>query len=117
MSRVKRGIQHAKRRRYLLRKTKGYRWGRKSKITLAKTAVLKAGVHAYSGRKQKKRDFRSLWTMRLNAAARERGMNYSRFIDALKKAGVILDRKVLAGIALEHPAVFDKILAAITVKK
>ncbi len=104
---------HAKRRRNLLSKTKGYKWGRKSKIKLAKTAVLKAGVNAYRGRKQKKRDFRSLWTVRLNAAAREQGMSYSKFIDALKKANVSLDRKVLANIALEHPAVFAKIVAEV----
>jgi large subunit ribosomal protein L20 len=104
---------HAKRRRSLLAKTKGYMWGRKSKITLARTAVKKAGVHAYAGRKQRKRDFRSLWTMRLNAAARERGMSYSRLIDALHKAGIELDRKVLANIALEHPKVFDKIMDAV----
>jgi len=104
---------HAKRRRSLLAKTKGYMWGRKSKITLARTAVKKAGVHAYSGRKQRKRDFRSLWTMRLNAAARERGMSYSRLIDALKKSNIELDRKVLANIALEHPKVFDKIFEAL----
>jgi len=106
-------MMHAKRRRNLLAKTKGYKWGRKSKITLAKTAVLKAGVNAYKGRKQRKRDFRSLWTMRLNAAARERGMTYSRLIDALHKAHVELDRKVLANIALDHPKVFDKIVAAV----
>jgi large subunit ribosomal protein L20 len=106
-------MMHAKRRRNLLAKTKGYKWGRKSKITLAKTAVLKAGVNAYKGRKQRKRDFRSLWTMRLNAAARERGMTYSKFIDALHKANVALDRKVLANIALDHPKVFDKIVAAV----
>ncbi len=104
---------HAKRRRNLLSKTKGYKWGRKSKIKLAKTAVLKAGVNAYRGRKQKKRDFRSLWTVRLNAAAREHGMSYSKFIDALKKANVALDRKVLANNALEHPAVFAKIVAEV----
>jgi large subunit ribosomal protein L20 len=104
---------HAKRRRYLLAKTKGYKWGRKSKIKLARTAVLKAGVNAYKGRKQKKRDFRSLWTIRINAAVRERGMSYSKFIDALKKANISLDRKILANIALEHPAVFDKIFAEI----
>lgn len=104
---------HSKRRRNLLAKTKGYMWGRKSKIKLAKTAVLKAGVASYKGRKQKKRDFRSLWTVRLNAAARERGMSYSKFIDALKKANIEMDRKVLANIALEHPAVFDKIIAEV----
>ena len=104
---------HAKRRRNLLAKTKGYMWGRKSKIKLAKVAMLKAGVNAYRGRKQKKRDFRSLWTVRLNAAVREHGMSYSRFIDALKKANIALDRKVLANIALEHPAVFAKIVAEV----
>jgi len=88
-------------------------WGRKSKIKLAKVAMLKAGVNAYRGRKQKKRDFRSLWTVRLNAAAREHGMSYSKFIDALKKANIELDRKVLAAIALEHPSVFDKIIAEV----
>ncbi len=104
---------HAKRRRNLLAKTKGYMWGRKSKIKLAKVAVLKAGVNAYRGRKQKKRDFRSLWTVRLNAAGREQGMSYSKFIDALKKANVELDRKVLAAIALEHPTVFAKLVAEV----
>jgi large subunit ribosomal protein L20 len=113
MSRIKRGVMHAKRRRNLLAKTKGYMWGRKSKIKLAKVAVLKAGVNAYRGRKQKKRDFRSLWTVRLNAATREHGMSYSKFIDALHKANVELDRKVLAAIALEHPAVFAKIVAEV----
>jgi len=117
MSRVKRGVMHAKRRRNLLAKTKGYKWGRKSKIKLARTAVLKAGVNAYKGRKQKKRDFRSLWTVRLNAAAREHGMSYSKFIDALKKANIELDRKVLAAIALEHPTVFAKIMGEIKAKK
>ena len=113
MSRVKRGVMHAKRRRNLLAKTKGYMWGRKSKIKLARTAVLKAGVNSYKGRKQKKRDFRSIWTVRLNAASREHGMSYSKFIDALKKANIALDRKVLAAIALDEPKVFAKIMDAI----
>jgi large subunit ribosomal protein L20 len=104
---------HAKRRRNLLAKTKGYMWGRKSKIKLAKIAVVKAGVNAFKGRKQNKRDFRSLWTVRLNAAAREHGMSYSKFIDALKKAHIELDRKVLAAIALDHPKVFAKIMEEI----
>jgi large subunit ribosomal protein L20 len=104
---------HAKRRRNLLSKTKGYMWGRKSKIKLARTAVLKAGVNSYKGRKQNKRDFRSLWTVRLNAAAREHGMSYSKFIDALKKAHIELDRKVLAAIAVDHPKVFAKIMEEI----
>ena len=113
MARIKRGIMHAKRRRNLLAKTKGFMWGRKSKIKLARTAVLKSGVASFKGRKQKKRDFRSLWTVRINAACRERGMSYSKFIDAIHKANIELDRKVLANIALEHPQVFDKIFAEI----
>jgi large subunit ribosomal protein L20 len=104
---------HSKRRSNLLAKTKGYMWGRKSKIKLAKVAVLKAGVNAYRGRKQKKRDFRSLWTVRLNAAAREHGMSYSKFIDALKKANVELDRKVLAAMALEYPKAFAKVIGEV----
>ena len=71
---------HAKRRRNILAETKGYRWGRKSKITLAKTAALKAGVYAYRDRRTKKRDFRALWNIRINAAVREHGLSYSTFI-------------------------------------
>ncbi len=88
-------------------------WGRKSKITLMKTAVLKAGVHAYVDRKRRKRDFRSMWNIRLNAAARDEGMKYSTLISALKKKGIALDRKILSTLAIEHPAVFAKIVAAV----
>ena len=113
MARVKRGVQHAKRRRYLLKKTKGFRWGRKKLITRAKTAATRAGVFAYRDRRTKKRLARQLWTVRLNAAVREHGMSYSRFIDALKKSNIALDRKVLSTLALEQPKVFEKILAAV----
>lgn len=84
-------------------------WGRKSKITLAKTAATKAGVQAYVGRKLKKRDNRALQQIRINASARELGTTYSKLIDALKKKGSALDRKVLSEIAAKHPAVFAKI--------
>lgn len=110
MPRVKRGTTHVKRRKNLLRKAKGYKWGRKNLIKRARVAVLKAGVYNYRDRKQKKRDFRKLWTMQLNAAVREHGLSYSKFIAALKKANITLDRKVLSQLAREYPAVFSKIV-------
>ncbi|MFA5107123.1 MAG: 50S ribosomal protein L20 [Patescibacteria group bacterium] len=108
--RIKRGPQHVKRRRNLLKLTKGYRWGRKSKIRLAKVAVLKAGVHAYRDRRKKKRNFRQLWQLRINAAVRPHGLSYSKFIDGLKKNKIELDRKILATLAMEHPKVFEAIV-------
>ena len=93
--------------------TKGYLWGRKSKITLMKPAVLKAGAHAYVDRRRKKRDMRALWNVRINAAARDEGMRYSTLISALHKKGIALDRKVLSTLAIEYPAVFAKIVASV----
>lgn len=104
---------HVKRRKNLLKKTKGMKWGRKSKIKLAKTAAVKAGAYAYRDRRVKKRDFRSLWLVKINAATRAHDMSYSVFMNKLKKAGLVLDRKVLADIAANHPAVFDKIISAL----
>jgi len=86
------------------------KWGRKSKIKLARPAMLKAGVNAFRDRRAKKRVFRRLWTVKINAALRPNGMSYSRFIDALKKAGIELDRKVLATVAEHYPAVFQQII-------
>jgi large subunit ribosomal protein L20 len=113
MARVKRGVIHTKTRRNLLKKAKGFKWGRKKSIRLASTAVTRAGVNAYKSRRLMKRDYRSLWTVRLNAALRPMGMSYSRFIDALKKKNIALDRKVLAQLAAEHPASFAKIVEAV----
>ncbi len=113
MPRVKRGTQHTKRRRNLLKKTKGMMWGRKSKIKLARTAALKSGKNAYVGRKRKKREMRRLWTVRINAGVRPSGLSYSRFIAALKDAGIILDRKVLSFLAKDEPAVFEATLRAV----
>ena len=110
MPRVKRGMMHSKKRRNLLAKTKGMLWGRKSKLRLARVAELKAGVFSYRDRRNKKREFRRLWRLRINAAARELGMSYSRLIDALKKAGVALDRKILAQLAKDFPPVFDAVV-------
>ena len=103
---------HAKKRRNLLKKAKGFKWGRKSKIKLARVAVLKAGVNAYRDRRLKKRNNRQLQQIRINAAVRTLDLSYSRFIHALKEAGVALDRKVLAEIAMRYPEVFKAIVAA-----
>ena len=112
MPRVKRGTTHVKRRRKILSDTKGFMWGRKSKITQAKIARIKAGAHAYKGRKLKKRNNRALWQLRINAAARQLGISYSKLINQLKKANITLNRKMLSQIAAEHPAVFGKIVDA-----
>ena len=104
MPRVKRGIIHMKKRRNLLARVKGFKWGRKKLIRLAKTA------HAFADRRAKKRTFRQLWNLKINAAARLNGTTYSKFINGLKKAGIELDRKVLSQIAQKHPGVFAKIV-------
>lgn len=113
MPRVKRGTTHVARRKHLFKQAKGFRWGRKNTIKLATTAVLKAGVHAYRGRKEKKRTNRALWQVRINAAVRPHGLSYSKFIGQLKKKNIDLDRKVLSELAAKHPAVFDKIVEAV----
>ena len=99
-----------KKRRGVLKQTKGFRWGRKSKERAAKEALLHSQSRAFKGRKEKKRVYRALWNVRLNAAVREEGMTYSTFIAALKKKGVRLDRKVLAELAVKHPEIFKKIV-------
>lgn len=111
--RIKRGVAHVKRRKNLLKKTKGYRWRRKSSIRLGTQAVIRAGQHAYRHRKLKKRDNRALWNVRINAAVREHGLTYSRFIAALKTAKIDLDRKVLADLAMNHPAIFAEVVKAV----
>ncbi|MEI7511951.1 MAG: 50S ribosomal protein L20 [Candidatus Uhrbacteria bacterium] len=112
MPRVKRGTHRIKRRKNILARTKGMMWGRKSKITLAKTAATKSGRNAYVGRKLKKRDNRALQQVRINAAARLNGTTYSKLMGDLKKRNIELDRKVLAQLAAEHPAVFAKLVKA-----
>ena len=108
--RVKRGKAHLKHRKHLLKEVKGYRWGRKKKIKLAKTAFLKAGAYAYRDRRRKKREFRRLWQIQINAGCREHGLNYSKFINGLKKKNIELDRKILSRLAQNHPEVFKKII-------
>lgn len=110
MPRVKRGTQHVKRRKNLLSKTKGMMWKRKSSIKLARPAFLKAGVNAYRDRRNKKRAFRGLFQVRINAGVRPFGLSYSRFMDVLKKANIELDRKILSTLAKDFPAVFGKLV-------
>jgi large subunit ribosomal protein L20 len=112
MPRVKRGTTANKRRAKVLKYTKGFRWGRKSKERAAKEALLHAWTHAFRGRKEKKRVYRQLWNVKINAAVRAEGMSYSKFMSALKKKGIALDRKILADLAEHEPMVFKEILSA-----
>src|ERR671939_1998307 len=110
MARVKRGVTTRAKHKRILEQAKGYYGRRKNTIRIAKQAVEKAGQYAYRDRKRKKRTFRALWIQRLNAAVRPFGLNYSRFIDGLAKAGVTMDRKVLSEIAIAEPAAFAAII-------
>lgn len=102
-----------KRRRKILRQVKGFRWGRKSKERLAKEALLHAGIHRFHDLRKKKRNFRKLWQIKINAAARMRGLSYSVFMNKLKKAKIGLNRKILAELAEYHPEVFEEIIKKI----
>ncbi len=106
MPRVKRGVPGAKRRKKVLKRAKGYYGGRSKLHSVAMEAVEKADKYAYRDRRQRKREFRGLWIARINAAARQNGLSYSRFVSGLKTAGVEIDRKVLAQLALEDPQGF-----------
>ena len=110
MSRVKRSVLHGKKRTRILKLTKGYRWGRKNLIKQAITASHLAGAHALADRRKKKSVNRALWQIKINAALRENGQSYSKFIPLLKKNNIALDRKVLSTIAKDYPAVFKKII-------
>lgn len=110
MPRVKRGTSHLKRRKNLLAKTKGYKWGRKNLIKRAKEAVVKAGVHSYVDRRKKKRTSRGLWHIKISAFVKEYDLNYSKFINLLKKKDIALDRKVLADLAENNKEIMKKIV-------
>jgi large subunit ribosomal protein L20 len=110
MPRVKRGTIANKRRKNWLKHAKGFKWGRKSKYRLAKDALKHAWTMAYQGRKEKKRDYRALWNIKINAACRAQDITYSRFINALKTAKIEIDRKILADLAANNPDVFKKIV-------
>ncbi|MEO1013960.1 MAG: 50S ribosomal protein L20 [Pseudomonadota bacterium] len=106
MSRVKRGVTAHARHRKVIKNAKGYYGRRKNTFRVANQAVEKAGQYAYRDRRTKKRNFRALWIQRINAGARELGLTYSRFMDGLNKAGVEVDRKVLADLAVHEPKAF-----------
>jgi large subunit ribosomal protein L20 len=102
-----------KRRKYILAQTKGYRFDRKSKERVAKVAIKHAGVHAFRHRRTKKREFRNLFILRINAAARPLGYSYSKLIDALKKKEIALDRKSLAALAKDYPDTFAAVVKSL----
>ncbi|OHA80759.1 MAG: 50S ribosomal protein L20 [Candidatus Yonathbacteria bacterium RIFCSPHIGHO2_01_FULL_51_10] len=112
MTRVKGGTISLKRRRNVLKQVKGYRFGLGTKERQAREAIAHAGTHAFAHRRDKKNDFRRLWTVRINAALRPLGFSYSAFIGALKKKNIELDRKILSQIADENPEVFAQVVAA-----
>jgi len=110
MSRIKRAVQSRKHRKNVLKQTKGFKYGRKSKFKLAKDALRHALTYAYRDRKNKKRTNRNLWNLQINALARENGITYSRLINGLKTKKIELDRKVLSELAREYPEIFVKIV-------
>ena len=109
MPRAKGGAKTRQRRKKVLKKAKGYFGGRRKLFRTAKETVLRAGAFAYRDRRQKKRLARSLWIVRINAACREIGLSYSTFMNGLKKAGILLDRKILAELAVNDPGAFAKL--------
>jgi large subunit ribosomal protein L20 len=112
MTRVKRSVNAKKKRRATLERAKGFRGDANSHYRKAKEAVIKAESYAYRDRRNKKRDFRRLWITRINAAARQNGMSYSQFIHGMQLAGIELDRKVLADIAVRDPETFSRFAEA-----
>ena len=111
MARVKRGVSKNKRRKNILAQTKGYRFARSKKERSAKEAIFHAGSYAFRHRKTKKREFRNLWTLRINAAVRPLGLTYSTFVHILKKNNVGLDRKSLSTLAKDYPEIFNRVIA------
>ncbi len=114
MTRVKRGMGNLRKRKKILKYTKGFKWDRKTKERAAKEALLHAWTHQFMGRKKRKRDFRSLWQVKIGAAVKAEGMSYSKFIGALKKHNIMLDRKILADLAEHQPEIFKKIVTKVT---
>lgn len=110
MTRVKKGVHALKRRRSVLKQTKGFRHGRSTKERQAKEALLHAGNYAFAHRKDKKSHNRKLWNIKINAGGRELGISYSKLIDALKKKNVAINRKMLADFAENHPKTFEKVI-------
>jgi large subunit ribosomal protein L20 len=113
MVRVKKSTSRQKHRKHLLKHAKGFKWGRKSKYKLAKDALRHAWTYAYRDRKAKKRTNRQLWNLHINEAVRPLGLNYSKFIKALKDNKIELDRKVLSQLSEKHPDIFQKIAESV----
>lgn len=110
MTRIKRGVAKRARRKKIIKRAKGFISHRKTNYRAAMEAMMHAGMHAIRGRKQKKRDFRNLWNIRINAGARELGISYSKLMGALKKNQIVLNRKMLAELAATKPEIFKKIV-------
>lgn len=110
MSRVKRGVQKRARRKKIIKQAKGFKWQRKSNFRAAKDALKHAWTYAYRDRRTKKRNFRRLWNIKIGALCRENEISYSKFIDALKKNKIDLDRKILANLAEFYPEIFNRII-------
>lgn len=113
MTRVKKGTNALKTRKNILRKVKGYRFGRSKKERMANEAISHAGTYAFAHRRDKKGDFRRLWNVRMSALLKESGLSYSKFIALLKKNNIALDRKILAELAKDYPEVFNKVVESV----
>ena len=113
MTRVKRGVLKTKSRRSLLKQVKGYRFSRSTKEAAAVEAIAHAGAYAFAHRRDKKGDMRNLWNVKINAAVRPEGLSYSRFIDALHKKNIAVDRKILADLAENNPETFKRVVAQV----
>ncbi len=113
MTRVKKGVNALKTRRNVLKQVKGYRFGRGTKERQAYEAIAHAGAYAFAHRRDKKNVFRKLWTVRINAALDAKGISYSKFIGAMKKKGVLIDRKILAALAEKNPETFERLVSQI----
>jgi large subunit ribosomal protein L20 len=113
MTRVKKGVNALKSRKNILRKVKGYRFGRSTKERAANEAIFHAGTYAFAHRRDKKGDFRRLWNVKISYALKSLGLSYSKFIPMLKSKGILLDRKILADLAENSPAIFNKIVDSV----
>lgn len=110
MAKAARSVAKRARHKKWIKRAKGYRGRRSTAFKVAKEAVLTAGQHAYNDRRKKKADFRSVWQIRINAAARQHGISYSRFISGLRKNNIVIDRKILSQLAVQKPEVFEQIV-------
>lgn len=113
MTRIKRGVAASKRRKNLIKRAKGFDNRRSNTFVAARQALLKADTYAYRDRRNRKRDFRALWLIRINAALRENGTTWSKFASKLKKAGVNINRKMLSELSVLHPEIFDQMVKAV----